>query len=461
MNYVRLIFLFLVSFQCLILQTSAQESSEDRVMKLLKKGVQHQDRKEWAHAVKSYKQVIQSKPQLYKVYNRIGYCFEQLGFYDIAMKYYRKTLSFDPLNRFAKKKIKEAVLEKQRREQESNLEVELTSDEKPRQYGVEDIAHQVKRLWYIRGGKLYTSTRDGSDEYLYSEELLGNVYPDENSKEGFPVEYIQEDGNADIYFLRPNEGTLSRLTASSLEHQSPVFVADRKRVYFLEKDAQGTPSLWSVELKDEAHKTKPERHLEEFTDFRHLFYRRDKKSLFFSAKPVVGGVSRVFRWDLENKPEQLTYGQGEDIRGYLSPNGKLLVTQKRDEKGKVNLHFFDLVKRFNYQLTFFDKTELSGVWSPNSKDFVFGTSKTHDKDQWNGVMGIVDVERKFITTLVENNFQYREFLIDEAGENIYYLTNYDNNFEVYQMNLEKKKEVRLTISDEDEEQLGFWTFSTY
>ena len=85
------IFFFLIASGCLF-------CSQKELKEKAKQGIVQQKQGRCAHAIKLFKEVVNSKPHWYSLYNRIASCFQKLDYDEIAMKYYRKTLKYDPVN---------------------------------------------------------------------------------------------------------------------------------------------------------------------------------------------------------------------------------------------------------------------------------------------------------------------------------------------------------------------------
>ena len=157
--------------------------------------------------------------------------------------------------------------------------------------------------------------------------------------------------------------------------------------------------------------------------------------------------------------DRISSGFGGDQSIQQSPDGSKLISLVRGSDGKYGYIVIDRESKESFALTSIRSSHLSGVWSPDSNYFIFSTSNPGLKDRWETKVYKVTIPQLLISEVFESNFLYSNFSINESGEILYFLSNYDGNYEAYRYNLKTKSQERLTISADDETRLGFWTFS--
>lgn len=428
----------------------------------LQRGIQEQKNGNCARAIKAYKEVVEEKPHIYQVYPRMGFCFEKLGYPKIAIKYYRKTLDYDPQNAVAIKALKRFKAEQLALERKTRkpVLVELSSGSNNLVQGSSSSIEDLGRLWVLREGQILTLRRDGSDLTPYSEVAFYQMGQFQPGSVGIPVVYQQKEFQPDIFFMYPEDSTMVRLSRCPVPCQDPVYFKEQSSVVYIKSTSSTVNEAYAVEVVEFEDQLKPRRILNDFEwvgDFR---LHRDR--LYFSGKKPDQKKKIYSYSQVDGKVSQESFGLGVDRNPKPSPNGKYLAVQRQTEAGKWNWHLFERGTKYNYQLTFFDGTEIQGGWEPGEEYFYFSTSQPGTEDRWNSVLGRVLVSEKFIEELQKTNFLYQDFKIDSGGDHLYYLTNYDNNYEVYRLPLVSEGlPERLTMSQADEMQYGFWTFSNY
>ena len=180
---------------------------------------------------------------------------------------------------------------------------------------------------------------------------------------------------------------------------------------------------------------------------------------YIVGQKTVESLSRVFEWIYGKNINQISSGFGGDQSVQQSPDCKNLISMVRGPDDKLSYIVINLDSKESFALTSIRSSRMMGVWSPDSKNFIFSSSNPSIKDSWETKVYKVAIPQLLVSELFESNFLYRDFLVDESGEMLYFLSNYDNNYEVYRYNMETKSQDRLTISTGDETRLGFWTFS--
>lgn len=449
-------------------------AAEDSIEDIFLAGVAYQEQQQWAHAIKNFKIVVKQRPQQFRVYNRIGFCFEQLGYHDIAADYYHKTISYDPQNEFARQRLKNFVENKLL--QNSSVSTEISEKRQKKEQAADNLNRSIssaQRLWFTRQGLLYTMQRDGRNLSLFSPGVVGEIFP-RISNVGFSaivpdLEQIEKQDNIDseselekqLYFFDFRKNDFIHLANVQLAQPEPFHFADWDAVLFRNRKPDGQSGLFYVRLKEplQSHGL-----LTELDHIAHISYDENTKFLYFSGVEQLGnGNAKTFRWNLQEgtEYERLTYGPGDEDNLMVSPNGKFLLCRRRNSDGQYNLVVVDLTNRSSFQISFFNSNLLEAVWSYDSSQIFFSSSVHAAQEGLSTMAGWINLETKFITDVFSSNFRVYNLILDELEDYVYYLTDYDNNTEIYRWNFSKSLPERLTISDENEVQLGFWQFSVY
>lgn len=435
-----------------------------------RKGVSHQKQGRCAHAIKLFKEVVNAKPHWYSLYNRIADCFQKLDYDEIAMNYYRKTLKYDPVNSLATKQLQKYL--KSKKSLQTAETVVMPKVSKDRFFSSNEIKQMQERLWFLRDGILMTSLRDGRDLREYSPLVYFEVFPERGSDRGFPV-LMQEKLNAPkiVFFLYPNDGALIRITSDEYDCSLPLFIPETNELLFVARKVIVSPgedekvytyedrySIYGLDLREDSYKARPRGYHKSFHSILDL-KKGEANTTYIVAQKEIDQVSRVFQWVRGEKISQISFGFGADYSIQKSPDGENLVRMVKGADDKFGYFVTNIKSKQSFALTSIKSKKMTGVWSPDSKNFIFASSEPGIEDRWQTTVYKVSIPQLLVSELFQSNFLYKDFLIDESGEMIYFLSNYDNNYEVYRYDMETKSQERLTISTGDETRLGFWTFS--
>lgn len=455
----------------LIIQASTFCASGDSYKQKADKGIAEQSNGRCAHAIKIYKEVVAAKPHWYSLYNRIGECFQKLGYSEIARNYFRKTLTYDPDNSQAK-----SFLEKYLTSQNSEEDlIEISEPPKSGFMSSEEIQAMNQRLWFLRDGLLVTSLRDGSDLREYSQLSMLQIFPKRGGADGFPVLMREKlDAPQGIFYLYPEEGSMMKVSREGYDCHQPIFFSARKELLFLVRSVdksltQSMPTdsssdmgfvygLHGLNLDGEAHGKTPTRYLSDFYSITEILGGRTDE-LYFVGRKTAGDRSNVYRWIDGKEPQTVTIGLGNVSGIQLSPDGKRIMALVNHSDGKNSFMVIDLDSGQSSALISSRNDRVSGAWDSDSQHFFMAATDVGINDKWETTVFKINALSFQINKLWKSNFLYKNFVVDEEGRKIYYLSNFDGNYEVYRYNLDTQTQQRLTISSSDETQLGFWTFS--
>jgi len=429
----------------LLLSFSFADSSS--LKRLIQEGIEFQNQDRCARAIDAFKRVLKVRPQKFRLYNRIGACFEKLDYPRLARKYYLKTLSYDPQNQVAGKRVLSLIESEPRAPSEPPGVNSVLVPERP-QTQVQDL----KRLFLVRNDYLFTLQSNGSDLRQYSSEKLGQLFPVPGSHLGIPLVKTSDYGMREIFFLEPEAGSLTFVEASVEDAHSPLYIPSKNRLFFL---AGKSPTTRIYSLNPD-QKEKPQTHLQGLKEVLEMIWHPQSEHLYLSARSDSKAPSRIYSWDLKTDLRPISPGRSDEEGILLSPNGKSLVYRRRQTENRWDFVLHSFEDSSQKDLSFFKSSVLNGVFSPDSTRLYFASSVPGEKDPLRSTLGFLEIETGFVTPLLEHNFSFKNLLVDKMETYLYYLTDYDNQFEVYRLELESKTQERLTLSEQDETQIGFW-----
>ena len=444
---------------------------EDVWTQKVERAIAHQKRGQCTHAVKIYKEVISAKPHWYSLYNRIGECFQKLGYEEIALKYYRKTMTYNPGNKKAGSVLKKHMKDQQKRGEQ--YKVSIPSNNKF--MTAREIKSLNKRLWFLRNGLLNTSLRDGSDLREYATISMLKIFPERGGNGGFPVLMNAKVGDPQgIFYLYPDEGSMTRVSAENYDCRQPVLLPIENELLFLAKNvkkktksdsSQGVIEersenfgLYGLSLNEQSFESKPKRYLSEFYSIRELHIDL-KSNIYIIGKKFKEARSEIYKWSKGKDPEKITIGTNDIVAMQLSPDNKKVMAFTAYSDKTFGGMIIDLNNKHSSSIIPSRHKRLVGTWGRDSMHYFIATTDAGKKDRWETSLFKINTSNSQVIKLFESNFLYKDLVVDEQNQNLYYLSNFDGNYEVYNFNLETKSQQRLTISISDETQLGFWTFS--
>ncbi|MCJ8346709.1 hypothetical protein MJH12_14290 [bacterium] len=425
------------------------EASNKEIKALIKKGVEHQNNRQCTHAIKAFKKVVKLKPQMYKLYNRIAYCFNYLGFEDVSIKYYKKTLDFDPQDSYALKTLKSIY--KKRREIQSNQDTQEILD-----VGIEDnslnlVNHSMK-MFYLQNGDLYYSDMNGSFRRKFAEFSIGRIFPN-GSKKGVATLIEIESIYQKLHFYDFIQSEFYAVADEVKSVANPFYSDTRDRIVFLSisKDGQ-SKKLMQVEPKLDV---KAELLLKDFYSIDEYKLMENSQNLYFIGRKKYGLNSRIYKMDKNDKIEQLTFIGGDFSKLDILKDETYLVCNQKNSTLKYNLLLLNLTNKLISNITHNGFDEITGIWGSSNQTIYYSASNIDLSEKWSTSLVKYEREAGFASKLVESSFLQEDLYIDDQESYIYLRSSYDSNYEVYRFKISSPKRERLTISDEDENHLRF------
>jgi len=430
---------------------------------LFREGVEHQNANRLVHAVAAYREYLKLRPQASAVANRAAYCFEELGYPEIASRYFSQALEYDPSNQYAKDGLKRVLIKIK-----AQTQTEVLPEAPSITIGIRTEAVKepedtvVRRLYMLRNNQVYTMLTDGRDLRQFSEVVFGAITVPQKGF-GFLSELAKDrehpDGGVDrdLFYYDQNSGLFQALSRIREDEYHPRYV--NGKVWFLRRDGENsqlfhTPFDLKKEGFEEAQKV-----LEGFDSIQR--FEIDRGTLWFSARKMRGEPFRIFRQADGTEPVPFIQGFDSYPEFFLSPKGDFLALQRVDSNIRSNFLLADPTKQERIPVLVEPVDEIFGVFSSDSERFYYSASRVSLKEGWDTVLCEFDIQTKHTRVLWKHNFLNRNLVLDPENQWIYLTSNYDNNFEIYRVHLSSLRRERLTISDADETQIGFWPLPSW
>ncbi|MCO4783676.1 MAG: hypothetical protein KC646_15220 [Candidatus Cloacimonetes bacterium] len=426
-------------------------ASDAEIKALIKKGILHQKNNECAHAIKDFKEVIKRKPQMYKLYNRIAFCFDYLGFEKVSIKYYKRTLDFDPQDPYALKTLRRIYSNKKEAESIKNTKEILIPKQND---GLTNLINYSVKMFYNLNGVLYHSDRDGAYKRKFAEFSLGKIYPS-NSKLG--VATIIEEGlnYQKLHFFDFHKSEFFPVAEKELSVVTPFYSDTRNKIVFLSTSKDGkSKKLMQVDAKMDVD---PKTLVEDFYSIDEFVMNEESQNIYFVGRKESGLKSRIYKLSSQKEIVQLSFVGGDFSNIKVLSNDKFLLSRQKNDRQKYNLLVIDLTNKLISNITHEGFDELTGVWGNTDKSIYYTASNISLTEKWKTKLVKYEREAGFATTLSKSAFLQEDLYVDELEKYVYARSNYDSNYEIYRFRISSPKRERLTITDEDEEHLRFMT----
>lgn len=433
-----------------VLQGFKVSASDAEIKSLIKKGILHQKNNECAHAIKDFKEVVKRKPQLYKLYNRIAYCFDYLGFDDLSIKYYKKTLDFDPQDSYALKTLRNIYSKKREAKSIENTQEILIPNEKE---GITNLVDYSVKMFYTQNGNLYYSDRDGAYKRKFADFSLGKIYPS-NSKKGVAT-VIEESTFQKLHFFDFNKSEFFPVAEKVNGVETPFYSDKRNKILFLSNSKDGkSKQLMEVEAKMDVD---AKRIIDNFYSIDEFVLNESSQNIYFVGRKEMGLKSRIYKLDTQNKIDQLSFVGGDFSKIQVLENDQYLLTRQKNESHKYNLLVIELTNKLISNVTHAGFDEISGIWGNSDKSIYYSASNISLTEKWKTQLIKYDRNGGFATVLAKSAFLQKDLYVDEQEKYVYARSNYDSNYEIYRFRISSPKRERLTITEADENHLRFMT----
>ncbi len=248
--------------------------------------------------------------------------------------------------------------------------------------------------------------------------------------------YSGRNDNKDVYILLPGEKMPQNLTNHPAQDLCPAASPDGKTFLFL-SDRGNNMDIYSMSVtggnvhritstpEDEAHP--------EFTpDGKRILFIRDlKKKTEIWIMNADGSDAR-----------RLTHNEARDERPFLSPDGsKVVFMSNRD--GNYEIYTMTSDGSRQTRLTNTPEWEIFPVWSPDGTKIAYA-SKFRAGGRLEGMIRVMNADGSgdYAVTAVETRDENPMWSVD--GLHLVLQSVRDGNFEVYQVNLDGSRPIRLT-----------------
>ncbi len=248
--------------------------------------------------------------------------------------------------------------------------------------------------------------------------------------------YSGRNENKDVYILRPGEKEPRNLTNNPAQDLCPAASPDGKTVIFL-SDRGGNMDIYSMAVDGSGPRrltATPDReeHPEFTPDGKQILFVRD-----FEQRTEIW----IMNADGSNA-RRLTNNEARDERPFMSPDGsKIVFMSNRD--GNYDIYTMAADGSGQARLTNTPGLEIFPAWSPDGTKIAYA-SKFRAGGRMEGMIRIMNADGSgdYAVTAVETRDENPMWSPD--GRHIILQSVRDGNFEVYRVNLDGSRPVRLT-----------------
>lgn len=248
--------------------------------------------------------------------------------------------------------------------------------------------------------------------------------------------YSGRNDNKDVYILRPGEKEPQNLTNNPAQDLCPAASPDGKTVLFL-SDRDGNSEIYVMGVDGSAvrrltNSPEPEEHPEFTPDGKQVLFIRD-----LEKKTEVW----IINVDGTN-PRRLTNNEARDERPFMSPDGsKIAFMSNRD--GNYEIYTMAADGSRQTRLTNTPALEIFPAWSPDGTKIAYA-NRYRAGGRMEGMIRIMNADGSgdYAVTAAETRDENPMWSPD--GRHIILQSVRDGNFEVYQVDLDGSKPVRLT-----------------
>lgn len=248
--------------------------------------------------------------------------------------------------------------------------------------------------------------------------------------------YSGRNDNKDVYILHPGDKEPRNLTNNPAQDLCPAPSPEGKTVLFL-SDRDGNMEIYSMAVDGSGVRRltsspEPKLHSEFTPDGKQILFIRD-----FEKKTEIW----IMNADGSNA-RRLTNNEARDERPFMSPDGsKIVFMSNRD--GNYNIYTMEPDGSRQTRLTDTPEWEIFPVWSPDGAKIAY-SQKYRAGGRMEGMIRIMNADGSgdYAVTAVETRDENSMWSPD--GRHIILQSVRDGNFEVYQVDLDGSRPVRLT-----------------
>lgn len=248
--------------------------------------------------------------------------------------------------------------------------------------------------------------------------------------------YSGRNDNRDVYILHPGEKEPHNLTNHPAQDLCPAASPDGKTVLFL-SDRDGNMDIYAMSLDGSGVKrltSTPEKETHpEFTpDGKRILFIRD-----FEKKTEVW----IMNADGSNA-RRLTNNEARDERPFMSPDGsKIVFMSNRD--GNYDIYTMEPDGSRQTRLTNTPQLEIFPAWSPDGSKIAYA-QKYQGGGRMEGMIRIMNADGSGDDAVTAVETRDENPMWSPDGRHIILQSVRDGNFEVYQVDLDGGRPVRLT-----------------
>ena len=247
-----------------------------------------------------------------------------------------------------------------------------------------------------------------------------------------------QSGNFDIFIIDEDGKNQQQLTQNQGWDWAPKWNAHLQAILYNSNDTSNNFSIQAI-TADGMKKELDTRELEEFLlspDGNKVLYTlRDKKN------------SYIGMYDLTQDKNQLLIAHPSyNGRPSWSPTGdQFSFISDRDGNGE--LYVYDFKKEKPIRLTKSEKREKYTSWSPDGASIYYTYHYSDEKDKEHNDIFKVDVGKKKVTQITNDQQFYQEICVSPDGKKIAFHAKRDGKHHLYLIDTDGSNEIQLTTAD--------------
>ncbi len=248
--------------------------------------------------------------------------------------------------------------------------------------------------------------------------------------------YSGRNDNKDVYILPPGEKEPRNLTGHPAQDLCPAASPDGKRVLFL-SDRDGNMDIFSMapdgsDVRNLTCSPDTEEHPEFTPDGKRILFVRD-----FERRTEIWAMGAD-----GSEARRLTHNEARDERPFMSPDGsKIIFMSNRD--GNYDIYTMAPDGNGQTRLTNTPQLEIFPVWSPDGTKIAYARKFRAD-GRMQGMVRVMNADGSGDRSVTAVETRDENPMWSPDGRHIILQSVRDGNFEVYQVDLDGSRPVRLT-----------------
>lgn len=244
-------------------------------------------------------------------------------------------------------------------------------------------------------------------------------------------------GNSDVYLMDHHGNILAQLTQSEAEEWSPVWI-NQEEISFLRQQGENiTVHKLNIKTRIEQQIPHPQSC---YLDDKNILYGLDSSLQLYQCDGDIF-LSDLRSSETSNLTQQIA---GTSLYPSWSPNFSSVIFTN-NSSGSNDIYQVDIKTQSIVPLTDFDSNDERAELSPDGSSLVFSSNMYDRNNQDILIMNLADGSLQNITNSGGNELIAR---FSGSGEQLYFGSNKDGNWELYSYDLKSRSTKRLTNNDQ-------------